>query len=124
MDERRILVAYDGSEAAFRALEQAAEAAQARDGEVDLVVVRGPDIEDAEGLGMEAATYLFEHGFEPAVHVLRGDPATVIRSLAEDEGYEAIYLGTRGHLAHVLEPGASVSAAVVERAPVTTVVAR
>lgn len=121
---KRVLVAYDGSEAAFRALEQAVEAVRADEGEIDLVVVGTLEITDPETVAQEAGAYLFDHGFEPQVHARFGDPAEIIRSLVADEGYDTVYLGTRGHIAHLQDGLPSVSGAVVERSPVTTVVAR
>lgn len=124
MTFERILVAYDGSEPAFRALEQAAEVGQAEDAQVDLVIVKAGAIEDPAAVAQEAVAYLYERGFEPELHVRIGDPAGSIRRLADEEGYDAVYMGTRGHTSHLQGDSPSVSAAVVELSHVTTVVAR
>ena len=124
MGMTRVLAAYDGSEAAFRALELAAETAAAELAGVDLVVVGTPEMADPEAVAREAVAFLVERGFHPRLYVRYGDPAAVIRTLASDEGYEAVYLGTRGHTAHLVDGRPSVSGAVVERSAVTTVVAR
>ena len=124
MTLERILVAYDGSEPAFRALEQAAEVGRAEDAQVDLVIVKAGDVQDPETIAQEAVAYLFERGFEPQVHIRIGDPAGTIRRLADEEGYDAVYMGTRGHTSHLKGDSPSVSGAVVELAHVTTVVAR
>jgi nucleotide-binding universal stress UspA family protein len=117
---RRILIAYDGSEAAYRALEQAAEAAQADDAEVGVVTVLRPERAAAE----EAAAYLLDRGFEADIHTPIGEPAEEISRIAAEHGYDTIYVGTRGRgsLARALE--GSVSSAVAEGSDVTVVIAR
>lgn len=117
---RRILIAYDGSESAYRALQQAVEVAQAEEAEVGVITVLRPENSAAE----EAATYLMEHGFEPDVYMPIGDPATEIGRVAEAHNYDTIFVGTRGRgsLARALE--GSVSRAVAEGVDVTVVIAR
>ncbi|MDQ3938548.1 MAG: universal stress protein [Chloroflexota bacterium] len=83
---RRILVAYDGSEAAFRALEQATEMAQAEDAEVGVVTVLRPERLAAE----QAAAYLLDHGIEAQIHTPVGEPAEQIRQVVEAEGYDTV----------------------------------
>ena len=117
---RRILVAYDGSEAAYLALEQAAEVAQAEDLEVGVVTVLRPERSAAE----EAAAYLLERGFEPEVYTPVGDPAAEIARVADEGGYDTIYVGTRGRGSLVRALEGSVSSAVAETAGVTVVIAR
>ena len=123
MTLERILVAYDGSEPAFRALEQAAEVGQVEDAQVDLVIVGTEAIPDPEAVVEQAVGYLCDRGFDPEVHVRYGDPAGTIRRVADEEGYDAVYMGTRGHEGHLIPLSPSVSGAVVELAHVTTVVA-
>jgi nucleotide-binding universal stress UspA family protein len=123
MTLERILVAYDGSEPAFRALEQAAEVGQVEDAQVDLVIVGTPEMPDPEVIIQQAVGYLCDRGFDPEVHVRFGDPAGSIRRVADEEGYDAVYMGTRGHAGHLSPSSPSVSGAVVELAHVTTVVA-
>lgn len=121
---QRILVAYDGTEAAYRALERAAEDAQADDGAIDVVTVASQHVDEPQEIAQQAAAYLFDHGFEPQVHTPLGDPAGQIRHLADQGGYDAVYLGTRGHGSPEREAEGSISGAVVELAHVTTVVVR
>ena len=72
MTLERILVAYDGSEPAFRALEQAAEVGQVEDAQVDLVIVGTPELHDPEVIIQQAVGYLCDRGFDPEVaHPLR-----------------------------------------------------
>ena len=123
MTLERILVAYDGSEPAFRALEQAAEVGQVEDAQVDLVIVGTAEITDPQAIVEQAVGYLCDRGFDPEVHVRYGDPAGTIRRVADEEGYDAVYMGTRGHEGHLSPSSPSVSSAVVELAHVTTVVA-
>ena len=115
MNRRRILVAYDGSEESFRALEQAADAAQRSDVELGIVTVM-PELLDAP---REALQYLRERGLDAALHAPVGDPAMQIAQIADDGAYDTVYVGTRGS---ALAP--SVSQHVARRAPVSVVIAR
>jgi nucleotide-binding universal stress UspA family protein len=117
---RRILIAYDGSEASYHALQQAVEVAQAEDAEVGVVTVLRPERSAAE----EAAAYLLDRGFEPDVYTPVGDPAVEIRRVAEEHGYDTIYVGTRGRGSLIRALEGSVSSAVAEGAEVTVVIAR
>lgn len=119
MNRHRILVAYDGSEESFWALQQAADVAQNADAEVGVVTVM-PDLLDAP---RDALSYLRERGLDAALHAPVGDPATEIARVAEDGAYNSIYLGTRdGALARALAPSVSHRAAL--RAPTSVVIAR
>lgn len=120
MSPRRILVAFDGTEPAFRALEQAAEIALATDARVGVVTVLRPETVAAQ----QAASYLVDQGLEPEVYTPVGDPAAEIRRVAEDHEFDTVYLGTRGHgsLARALE--GSVSDTVADTAGMTVVIAR
>lgn len=89
---RRILIAYDGSEASYRALAQAVEVAQSEEAEVGVVTVLRPERSAAD----EAAAYLLERGFEPEIYTPVGDPASEISRVAEEEGFDTIYVGNRG----------------------------
>jgi nucleotide-binding universal stress UspA family protein len=93
MSTKRILIAYDGTEQSFWALEQAAAAAQADDVEIGVVTVL-PRIVDAPG---EALRYLFEHGIDAQVHTPVGeDPVGEISRLVAQHGYDDVYVGRRG----------------------------
>jgi nucleotide-binding universal stress UspA family protein len=117
---RRILIAYDGSEASYRALAQAVEVAQAEEAEVGVVTVLRPERSAAD----EAAAYLLERGFEPEVYTPVGDPASEISRVADEEGFDTIYVGTRGRGSLLRALEGSVSRAVAEGAEVTVVIAR
>lgn len=127
MIERRILIAYDGSEEAYWALMQAARAAIESGAKVGVVTVLSPDSEAEPALvaaAGAASASLREHELEPTVHTPTGDPATEIVRIAREGGYEAIYVGRRsdGSLARVLM--GSVSEAVIHASDRTTVIAR
>jgi nucleotide-binding universal stress UspA family protein len=120
MNERRILVAYDGTEEAYWALMQAADAALAKGAGIGIVTVL-PKLATAAADG---AAILREHALEATVHTPIGDPATEIARVARDYAYDAIYVGRReeGSLARALE--GSVSDGVVHASGRTTVIAR
>jgi nucleotide-binding universal stress UspA family protein len=119
MNRHRILVAYDGSEESFWALQQAADAAQRSDAELGVITVM-PELLDAP---RDALRYLRERGLEAALHAPTGDPATEIAKAADDGAYHTVYLGTRdGAVARAIAP--SVSREVAVRAPTSVVIAR
>jgi nucleotide-binding universal stress UspA family protein len=119
VNRHRILVAFDGSEESFWALEQAADAAEQSSAEIGIVTVM-PQLLDAPG---DALRYLRERGLEGAVHTPVGDAATEIARVADDGAYDIVYLGTRdGAVARALAP--SVSREVAVRAPTSVVIAR
>ena len=72
MNQRRILVAYDGTEEAYWALMHAADAAHANDAAIGVVTVL-PALATA---ALDAAQILREHELEPSLHTPVGDPAT------------------------------------------------
>ncbi|MFI5261059.1 MAG: universal stress protein [Candidatus Limnocylindrales bacterium] len=130
---KKILVAYDGSEPAKRALEQAAELATAMGGSVTVVSVipvhpgRVPvdpwddrAVHDAELI--EAKTILGTRQVEWDVLEPAGDPAKAIERVAEEGGYDMVVLGSRGlgTAARVLQ--GSVSEHVATHAHATVVI--
>ena len=120
MNQRRILVAYDGTEEAYWALMHAADAARVNDAAIGVVTVL-PALATA---APDAARILREHELEPALFTPVGDPATEIARVAEEHAYDAIYVGRRedGTLARALEQ--SVSEGVVHASSRTTVITR
>ena len=129
---KTILVGYDETEPAKRALARAAELATAFDAKVIVTSVAkvlvgasargiGPlDPVDTPALHREelrhAAEFLGERGVQAEYTVGLGDPATVILDLAESHDVDLIVVGTReaGLLERLLDP--SVSGAVQRRA--------
>ena len=120
MNQRRILVAYDGTEEAYWALMHAADAARANDAAIGVVTVL-PTLATA---AQDAAEILQEHELQADVHTPIGDVVTEIARVAEEHAYDAIYVGRRGDgtLARALEQ--SVSEGVVQASSRTTVIAR
>ena len=129
---KTIVVGYDESEPAKRALARAAELAVAFDAKVIVTSVAqllvgasaargfGPiDPIDPPELHREelshAEAYLSEHGVEAEFAVSLGDAATEILELAESRGADLIVVGTReaGLLERLIAP--SVSGAVQRR---------
>jgi nucleotide-binding universal stress UspA family protein len=127
---KRILVAYDDTDSARRALDRAAELAKAFDAEVIVTSVAplmvgsprasGPiDPTDTPQRHVEeletARALLREHGIEAQVAVATGDPAGAIAMVADERDADLVVVGTR-------EPGVaerimrqSVSAEVARR---------
>lgn len=130
---KTILVGYDDSEPAMRALARAAELAVAFDAEVIVTSVApalvgavaargiGPiDPADPPELHREelrhAASFLGERGIRATYTVALGNPATEILDLAESRGADLIVVGTReaGLLERLVAP--SVSGSVKRKA--------
>lgn len=130
---KTIVVGYDESEPAKRALERAADLAVAFDAKVIVTSVAQPLAAASAGRGLgplepidppelhraeleHARTYLAGRGLEAEYDVALGNPATEILELAEARGADLIVVGTReaGLLERLIQP--SVSGAVQRRA--------
>lgn len=131
---KKILVAYDGGEAAHRALETAATLAHALGATVSVVSVvpthgrLGTDPWDDSEVHAkeltEARTILRESGVEAQLLEPVGDPAATIERIAREGEFDTIVLGSRGlnALERVLQ--GSVSEHVATHAEATVVIAR
>lgn len=133
----KILVAYDGSESAKRALEEAARLAHAG-GTVTVVSVAEelpqfgraaamllPEEHDERRCELrEAKTVLAERRVKAKVVERRGDAATMILDEAEKEGVELIVMGTRGLGSGKRWLLGSVSTKVLHHAPSNVLVVR
>ena len=133
----KILVAYDGSESAQRALVQAAELASngssisvisvaeplPQFGRAGTMMVPEEDEERRHDLTDAKAT-LAAKGIEAAVVERKGDPATMIVDEAEHEGADVIVMGTRGLNTAKRWLMGSVSSRVVQHAPCNVLVVR
>jgi nucleotide-binding universal stress UspA family protein len=123
---KTIVVGYDESEGAQRALARAADFAEAFDAKLIVTSVAhvligaaaarglGPlDPTDPPELHTEelrhAASFLRERGIEAELRTAIGDPAAEIIELAESRGADLIVVGTReaGLLERLLEPSVS-----------------
>ena len=132
---KKILVAYDGSDPAKQALEQAADLAHALGGTVAVVSVvpvhpgRAPvDPWDDRNVHTseleEAKSILAARGIEAELLEPAGDPATTIERVADEGGYDTVILGSRGlgSVARFLQ--GSVSEHVATHAKGTIIVVR
>jgi nucleotide-binding universal stress UspA family protein len=119
MNERRILVAYDGTQEAHWALLRAADAARAKGAAIGVVTV----LPKLAAAAADAVEILREQDLEATVHTPIGDPITEIARVAHEHAYDAIYVGRReaGSLARALQE--SVSDGVVRASARTTVIA-
>jgi len=136
---KTIIIGYDATDPAERALERAAQLASAFGSQVIVISVtpvslpagRGtagpdptspPELHEKE-LG-DARHRLLEHGVEPEVVLGMGDPPRTILELAEERGADLIVLGTRqlGALARMF--GQSVSEEVLRSAPCDVLLVR
>lgn len=132
---KKILVAYDGGDAARRALDLAAELAHKFDAAIGVVSVvpvhagRVPvdpwDDRDVHTTELaEAARMLRAQGIEPVMYEPAGDPAATIEKIAEEGGFDMVVVGSRGLglLSRALQ--GSVSEHVATHSRTTVVVAR
>lgn len=130
---KTIVVGYDETEAAKRALARAGELATAFDAKVIVTSVANVLVGAAAARGIgpldpvdppelhreelrDAAAFLGERGIEAEYSVGLGDPATEILKLAESRGADLVVVGTREArlLERLINP--SVSGAVQRRA--------
>ena len=133
----KILVAYDGSETAKRALEEAA--ALVRDGGTVTVVSVAEELpqfgraaamlvpeehEERKRELREAKAMFAERGIAAKVVERRGDAATMILDAAEKAGPELIVVGTRGLGSGKRWLLGSVSTKVLHHAPCNVLVVR
>lgn len=131
----KILLAYDGTKAARRALVTATSLCKAFGASLAVVSVvpRRPgrfpidpwDDQTAHAQELlEARDLLREAGIEAQLVEPTGDPAETIERIAEEGGFDTIVLGTRGQgaLGRVFQ--GSVSEHVATHAEATVVVAR
>jgi nucleotide-binding universal stress UspA family protein len=132
---KRILVAYDGSEPARRALDVAIDLAKRYDALVSVVSVipivpgRTPNDPWEEtlvhaGALREARAILAEHGIEAELLEPSGDPARTIEKIVEIGRFDTVVVGSRGigPVSGVLQ--GSVSEHVAVHAEATVVIAR
>jgi nucleotide-binding universal stress UspA family protein len=118
---QQIIVAYDGTESAKRALERGADVAKAFDAKVIVTSVASllhsgpratqqyelhspsgsdPEIQrdslaDHEAELADATAFFAERGIEAEPVAVSGDPASAIVSLAEQRGADLLVVGTR-----------------------------
>lgn len=132
----KILVAYDGSESAKRALEEAVKLSNGGTVTVVSVAEELPQFGRAAAMLVpeepeerrrelrEAKTMLAKRGIAAKVVERRGDAATMILDEAEKEGVELIVVGTRGLGSGKRWLLGSVSTKVLHHAPSNVLVVR
>ena len=133
----KILVAYDGSEGARRALELTGTLARADDDVSVISVAEGiplfghasslpsPEEEDERQSELaEAASVLSARGVESTILRRRGDPATAILEVASEEDVDLVVIGTRGKSTVERWLIGSVSTKVLHHAYCSVLVAR
>ena len=131
---KRILVAYDGSESARRALDTTIELAKlsgalvtvasvvpVHPGRVPIDPWDDPAVHTKELI--EAGDILREHGIEAELVRPYGDPAREIKELAEQGRFDTIVVGSRGLGAVSRLLQGSVSEYVATHADATVVIA-
>lgn len=134
---KRIVVGFDGSDHALKALARAAEIANGAT--VAVVSATSPqkfqrdpavspedpaDVEARSQALAEARKYLEEKGITGQYVTGHGNPADVIVQEAEESGADLIIVGTRGHNAAQRAILGSVSTNVVHHATVDVLVVR
>jgi len=135
---KKVLIAYDGSEGAKRALQTAVELFRKREVVVTVVgVAEGMPLygfagtlpspeqqEERQRQLEEAEKTLAEHGIASTLAKRSGDPATAILDEAQTEGADVIVMGTRGLSGPERWLLGSVSTKVLHHAPCSVLVAR
>lgn len=132
---KRILLAYDGTEHAQRALEMAADLAKRYEAPLSVVSVipvhtgRAPidpwdDPETHRGQLQQARQRLLQFGIEAELLEPAGDPAEAIERVAEAGAFDTIVIGSRGLGAVGRFLQGSVSEHVATHARATVVIAR
>lgn len=126
---RRILVAYDGSDHAKKAVAHAVALAKAFGSSVCVITVAvdpsQASLDKAQKIASEAAEALKSQGVAlEEVAVRSGTPAAEILNYAEEKGVDLIVMGSRGLSALQRLVLGSVSQAVASRARVPVLIVR
>ena len=134
---KNVLLAYDGSDGAKRALDAVAALHHEGDGVTIVSSAEGlplfgyagtlPSLEQEEERhrqAVEAQIALSEHGIEATVVERHGDPAAAILDEADKEGADLIVMGTRGLSTAERWLLGSVSTKVLHHAHCSVLVAR
>ena len=121
----RILLAFDGSAAAWEGLDRTAHLAMVSGAAVGVVHVAPVERPDDETEPLRAARQaLATRGIEASIFAVSGDPAEEISRLARDGEFDTIVLGSRprGALRRLID--GSVTLWLAADAPVTVIIAR
>lgn len=106
---KRILVAFDGSDHSVKALRMAADISKRYDAVISVATaVNLPELPDrgartdswSRGYTPElerAAAIAAEEGITVVTHLLRGNPSNVLLRFAEENRFDLVVMGARGH---------------------------
>jgi nucleotide-binding universal stress UspA family protein len=122
---RHIVVALDGGNEAWAALDEAVRLARSSQGRLDLLVavpVGSPAADDYAHLAESAA--LRAGAFPATTFLVDGDPAAAIIEHADKEQCDLIVMGCRSRLGPHPATSASTTTAVAERACVPILMVR
>ncbi|RTE86697.1 MULTISPECIES: universal stress protein [Gammaproteobacteria] len=92
----KIMIAYDHSATAKKAVDMVAGSPLFRELPVDLVMVDNDSIEHQSQVN-EAAEKLKSEGFSVTTHIIQGEVESAINSFAETNQIDAIIMGAYGH---------------------------
>ena len=120
---RRVLVGYDGSEAAQRALDAAA-ALVGYGSTLAVASIASDGSHRANVVLSEAREHLLERHLSATYVPLLGDPSDAIVEAAHDLEVDVVVIGTRNHNGTPRPALGSVSDDVVRRAPCDVLVVR
>ena len=121
----RILLAFDGSAAAWEGLDRTAHLAMLSGAAVGVVHVAPVERPDDETEPLRAAREALEtRGIEASTFAVFGEPVEEIRRLALEGEFDTIVLGSRprGALRRLID--GSVTLRLAAHAPVTVIIAR
>ena len=96
-DKVRILVGVDGSNYSDRALLEAVTIAKRFSGSIKIITVYGRGMEKKAKEVIEHAKFYLEHEVEfTTSSILGSNPARALRTIAEQENFDLIVVGSRG----------------------------
>lgn len=125
---KRILVAYDGSDHAKKAVQHAVELAKIFGSALYVITVAADpsqvSLDRARKTAEEAAKTIASAGLKAEVEVRSGTPATEILNYAEEKEVDLIVMGSRGLSAIQRLVLGSVSQAVASRARVPVLIVK
>jgi nucleotide-binding universal stress UspA family protein len=97
---KKILVAFDGSEHAVKALKMAIDLCKKYGASLSVATaVNLPELPDNEGHGGDlerAAQMARQEGVAVVTHLLRGSTASTLQRFAEDNQFDLVLVGARG----------------------------
>lgn len=125
---RRILIAYDGSDHAKKAVQHAIELAKAFGSALYVITVAADpsqvSLDRAKKTAEEATKTIASAGLKAEAEVRSGTPATEILNYAEEKEVDLIVMGSRGLSAIQRLVLGSVSQAVASRAKMPVLIVR